>query len=114
MTATRISDLEARVEKLEATSTTCVNTYLHACQDPHVAVLKPIPVSIRRLGDEYIASFLEANISVSGETEEEGFGDLANLIETTFKTYTALEEENLGPGPKRQLAILRQFLSITE
>jgi predicted RNase H-like HicB family nuclease len=71
-------------------------------------VLRPFQVVIRPCRDEYIATFFDANISAGGETTEEAYANLKDLIGSVFTLLQA--ENNLGPGPSAQLAVLRSFL----
>ena len=57
-----------------------------------------------------IASFFDANIHASGDTEEEAFRNLKSLILDTFDSLSAEPAHRLGPEPTRQLAVLRQFV----
>ena len=74
-------------------------------------LLKPIPVKKERVGDnEILASFEEANIAISGESEEEAFQDLVGHILDVFEALRA-EETRLGPGPARQMRVLNEYLA---
>ena len=73
-------------------------------------VLRPIPVLIRPDGDELVASFVEANINASGETQQEAFESLKSLLLDIFDSLRALPAERLGPEPARRLAVLRDFI----
>jgi hypothetical protein len=71
----------------------------------------PIPVTIRRMGDgEYLASFVEANIGMSGETQQEALQNLIIDILDAFELFLN-EENNLGPEPSRELTVLKRYLS---
>jgi predicted RNase H-like HicB family nuclease len=74
-------------------------------------VKQPIPVNIRLSGESFIASFFDANISTSGETEEEAFSNLKSLLVETFDFLESLPEQQLGPEPLRQITVLRDFVS---
>src|SRR4051812_36638261 len=65
----RIDLLENRLKTLES-SHQCgsFGTFISSLGNPQVAVKKPIPVTIRSDGDEFIASFMDANISAGGDT----------------------------------------------
>ena len=75
------------------------------------ALRRPIPVAIQRLeADDFVASFEEANLAVSGETSQEAFQNLAIEILNLFEIFSE-EESNLGPEPTRQLKVLKQYLA---
>jgi len=73
-------------------------------------VKRPIRISYEVVSDtEVLAQFAEANFSVSGISRQDAFQALTEEILAAFDDWTA-DESNLGPGPKQQLAILRQYL----
>ena len=57
-----------------------------------------------------MATFYDANISISGETEHEAFTDIKGIILDTLDTLEREPESKLGPWPVQQLAILRDFI----
>ena len=63
-------------------------------------------VVIQPLGDEHLATFFDANINASGETQEEAFANLKDVLLGTFQMLERMAESQLGPGPKRQRAVL--------
>jgi hypothetical protein len=73
-------------------------------------VLRPIPVLIRPEGDEFVASFVEANVNASGETQQEAFESLKLLVLDIFDSLRSHPVEKLGPESVRRLAVLRDFI----
>lgn len=73
-------------------------------------VLRPIPVLIRPEGDEFVASFVEANVNASGETQQEAFESLKALVLDVFDSLRSHPAGKLGPEPARRLAVLRDFI----
>ena len=73
-------------------------------------LLRPITVSISEDGDGYMATFYDANISTTGDTEQEAFENFKNLILDVFDSLEREPSERLGPEPRRQLAVLRSVL----
>ncbi|MFQ5894366.1 MAG: hypothetical protein ACE5JJ_00910 [Nitrospinota bacterium] len=65
---------------------------------------------IRPSEEGFEASFFDANIHASGDTEEEALRNLKSLILDVFDSLSAEATESLGPEPKRQLAVLREFI----
>jgi len=107
-TAVRIRDMECRIVRLEQQSSRL--TVLTALATNTLKLLRPIPVAIEHTGDDFLATFFDANISASGDTAQEAFANFADVLELKFKLLNSLEENKLGPDPKRQLAILQQFI----
>jgi predicted RNase H-like HicB family nuclease len=73
-------------------------------------VLRPIPVLIRSMEEEFVASFVEANVNASGETRQEAFESLKALVLDVFDSLRSHPAEKLGPEPARRLAVLRDFI----
>ena len=71
---------------------------------------RPLLIILQREDQGFIAGFFDANIHASGDTEEEAFRNLKSLILDVFDSLRAESPENLGPEPKRQLAVLREFI----
>ena len=74
-------------------------------------VLAPMEAVIRP-GDDggFLATFFDANVNASGETEAEAFENLKDMLVATLEELSALGSEQLGPEPARQLAVLRRFI----
>jgi len=59
--------------------------------------------------DEVHAQFTEANFAVSGISRQDAFQAITEEMLAAFDDWAA-DESKLGPGPKQQLAVLRQYL----
>lgn len=108
-----ILDLAERVRNLECNGRLAAKNVVKIqtfAPEPY-QLLAPISVAIESddHGD-YIASFFDANISTSGETEQEAFDNLKNLILDIFDSLSKERPERLGPDPRRQLEVLRSFI----
>ena len=73
-------------------------------------ILQSIPVVVEPAAHRFNATFFDANIGTSGDTQEEAFSNLRSLILDTFEYLANEAPEALGLEPKRQLAVLREFL----
>lgn len=83
-----------------------------ALPDAPYTLLRPIPVRLEPGEDGgWMARFEEANIGMSGGDPEDARQMLAEDIVETFALFLA-EEATLGPGPQRQLAVLKQYLQV--
>lgn len=77
---------------------------------PHpFQVLQPIYVVIRKDDEAYVASFADANVNASGETEQEAYEILKDSLVSAFCVLSD-NESDLGLEPQRQLAVLREFI----
>ena len=69
---------------------------------------KEITVVVQQDGDSYVATFFDANINASGNTQVDA---VANLKDMLIALFVSLEKESkLAKGPARQLAILRKVM----
>ncbi len=75
-------------------------------------LIKPIEVVVQFMDDEYTASFFDANLSTGGDTQVEAISNLKDLIVGTFELLTETKDTELGPGPSRQKAVLREFIRV--
>ncbi len=73
-----------------------------------VTTLAPEPFDLTR--DIPVASFFDANINASGCNETDAVDNLKALIVAFFKRLSAMPEKKLGPEPRKQLEVLKQFL----
>ena len=82
--------------------------------DPDYTVIQRIPVEFASDADEEsIAIFKEANIATSGEDEHDAYRALRYDIMGTFAILMR-EESNLVTGAKKQLALLRSYIKVSE
>jgi predicted RNase H-like HicB family nuclease len=108
-----VKDLKDRLAAIEdaailGTFTLHVETF---APEPY-KVKRPIPLSLQRRTDGYIASFVEANVNSSGDTQQEALANVKELILDAFDSLSSLPPSKLGPGPARQLAVQREFIDV--
>jgi predicted RNase H-like HicB family nuclease len=71
-------------------------------------LVKSFHIVLESSDNEFIATFFDANVSASGETEMDA---IANLKDMILAVFDALQlEKDLGPGPTKQLSVLKQFI----
>ncbi|MHC4406628.1 MAG: hypothetical protein ACYTG0_43950 [Planctomycetota bacterium] len=90
-----------------------VCTKIASLGTPGYRLLKSIPVTIRQDGDEFIATFFDANISTGGDTQQEAVANLQSLIADFYDELTATPQEALGPSLQRQKHVLVEFVCQT-
>lgn len=71
-------------ETLETPATDLNAIPIHTLGSEHVAVLKPFSVVIQRDGEEFMATWVEANIGTGGETLVAAVANLQSLIGEIF------------------------------
>ncbi|MGO9056340.1 MAG: hypothetical protein ACLQU2_03005 [Candidatus Binataceae bacterium] len=85
-------------------------TLRHFPGEPY-RLLKPITVQVKCLGeDDFLASFSDADMAISGDSAQEAFQNLAAHILDVLEVFEQ-EESTLGPEPARQLAVLRDYIA---
>jgi hypothetical protein len=60
--------------------------------------------------EEYEASFFDANIHAAGCNQAEAFESLKGILLSRFEHLSGVAPEKLGPGPAKQLEVLRAFI----
>ena len=78
--------------------------------EPPFTVLTSIPVTIRKIDGEFVASFDEANINTSGDTWNEAVFNLKHLLVDVFDDLLSQPAETLGKSVKHQLEVLKLFV----
>ncbi len=73
-------------------------------------VIRRLEVVVQPSDEEYIATFFDANVNASGCTETEAVANLKDVMLALFEYFASLPAKRLGPGPKRQFAVLRKFI----
>jgi hypothetical protein len=70
---------------------------------------EPIEVTISDLGNEVLAEFLEAEISVSEDTASDALSWLKDRIVGSYIRFKS-QRDKLGPLPMRQLQVLERYI----
>jgi len=106
-----VTDLKAQIQKLESlrTKTVPINTL---APEPY-ELLRPILVAVQPTEGGFEVGWFDANIHTTGENEEEAVANLKSLILDFFDSFSREPTEKLGPEPKRQLAVIKQFVKRT-
>jgi predicted RNase H-like HicB family nuclease len=103
-----------RQQRLSDQALGWVTLYIETFAPEPYRVKKAIPVCVQHRTDGFVASFADANIHASGDTQQEAFGHLKELILDIFDSLSALPVSKLGPEPRRQLAVLKDFLDAAQ
>lgn len=73
-------------------------------------LIKPIPVTVSMVDTDCIASFVEADLHTSGDSPDDAILNLKSMLMDLFQILSAHKPTELGPGPKKQLDTLKQFV----
>jgi len=108
----RLAGLEERLGRIEAMAAPLSTTlYLSTFAPEPYSLKRPIPIFIQETTGGFLASFVDANINTSGDTQQEAFANARELILDVFDRLHGLPAKKLGPGPARQFAVLRDFIN---
>ena len=103
--------LELRYSLMELASRQNITVPITSLAPEPLSLRHPIFVVVQPEGDEFSATFFDANINASGDTQTEAVDNLKEILVNTYQRYSALGEDKLGPGPRKQLAVLRTIIS---
>ena len=107
----RVADLSERISKLEsASSSSPLRLAIASFAPGPYSLLRPVEVLVEQVDDAFVASFFDANVSASGDNQQEAFDNLKSLILDVYDSLLTESPERLGPELKRQLAVLEAFL----
>lgn len=88
----------------------CSKSITEFPNEPYELIV-PIPVSIKQDAlEDFTASFVRANIAMTGNSLNDAWTSLAAHILDVFEMLTEHPQEKLGHGPRQQLEILRQHI----
>jgi hypothetical protein len=103
-----VETLTGRVQKLAQPGSILVP--ITSLEPKPFDILQTIYVVVQPSDDEYIATFFDANINAGGANQVEAVDNLKDVLLHQFEHWSALPAKKLGPGPRRQLQVLRSFL----
>ena len=106
----QVKALAQRVDQLCEQPRACEVTIQTMAPEPY-SLSAPLAVLVQSEPDSHIASFVDANVTASGDTLPEAIENLKMLMVDRLEEWAGTDAEKLGPEPTRQLAILRTFLS---
>jgi predicted RNase H-like HicB family nuclease len=70
-----------------------------------------IPATIEGDGEDFTATFTEANVSASGGTEADAIANLKESIANTYIRLEAIPPDEMMPLPARQWSILKNVIT---
>jgi dCTP deaminase len=80
--------------------------------DESYVAIQPIPVLVRKEGDSFLASFFDANVHASGETDQEALDNLRSSILDTLEVLSESEGQLALPA-ERQWRSLKLYVRRT-
>lgn len=103
-----VAQLERDVAELKLRMMSAPFTVLITTLAPEpLKLLRDIPATVQPADGEFVATFFDAGISASGDTEQEAVSNLKDLIVQSFHILKAMPETKLGKLMRQQIAVLR-------
>jgi dCTP deaminase len=105
---------QVRMRLIEQRFAPSLRVDMNTLDSDALVLIKPIPIVIGSSEEEFTASFFDANVNMTGDTQEEALSNLRSFIEDLFEELTAAGDGGLGPGPARQFRVLREYVRARE
>jgi hypothetical protein len=105
-TATAIQEVKGSI----SSNSQSFGTFIVSLGVAGMSLKKAIPVTIRPDGDEFIASFLDANISCGAASIQEAVSDLQSLIADFFDDLEQEPDDKLAPAMLRTKKVLLEIV----
>ena len=101
-----VGDLRIRVSRLEEHQSIIV--HIETFEPEPFDLLRPVAVVVEPTDGEFTATLFDANLSASGETQEEAVSNLKDVLLSSFELLNS--EQKLGAAMVRQKAVLNSFI----
>ena len=108
----QVRQLRAEIISLQSTRTFVV-TLTTLAPEPF-QITHPIPVTVEGNGEDFTATFIEANISASGDTEADALSSFKDSLLSSYELFESMSPDKLGPLPTRQWSILKTVVKRAE
>ena len=105
----KIGTMSAKIDALKSANSSIIVPIATFAPEPFEAI-KPILAVIEFNGDDYNASFVDANVNASGCNEAEAIDNLKENIMSSFDYLDAQPMEALAKPLRKQIAVLREFI----
>jgi len=79
--------------------------------EPGYRLLKSIPITIQIEEGAYLASFFEANVHASGDTDQEAYENLRSMVLDTFDSLEKRTDSELATGAQHQRRVLVAYIA---
>jgi len=103
-----LAEVNSRIEKLEKSRSFFMRLQTFAPEP--FEVIKEINVTVDYDGEDYTASFPDANVNASGCNEAEAIENLKENILSSFEYLSSVAPEKLVKPLKKQIAVLQEFV----
>ena len=99
--------------KRQSKAITPYSIFIQSLGDSRVTSNRPFPICVTPSGEEFIVSWLEANIGTGGATVEQAISRLQSLICEVFLDIVDQTDETLGRSARKQKQVLTETLCRT-
>jgi hypothetical protein len=108
----QITEMKSEIARLQETRTFAVP--LSTLAPEPFEMTKPIFVTIHGDGENFTATFTEANISASGDTAADAIANFKESLASRFEILQSKSQNEMGLLPKRQWGILQSVVKRME
>ncbi len=105
----KVEAAQSRIEQLE--NRRLFNVRLQTFAPEPFKMLKEIEVAVEFDGDDFLASFTDANLNAAGCNEAEVIENLKDNILSAYEYLDPLPAEKLAKPLQKQITVLREFVS---
>jgi hypothetical protein len=110
---TSVMELAGRVASLEVReSVQPFTAHITTLAPEPLTLTRVIPVTVQPGNGEFVATFFDANISASGDTDQEAVANLRDMIVQSFNVLNSMPEAKLGKQMRQQIAVLRDVVQV--
>jgi hypothetical protein len=107
-----VSGLKCEIQRLQQSRVYVVPLTTLAPGPLHM--IQQIPVTVEGGGEDFTATFVEANVSASGETEADAIANFKDSLLSSYEVLEGLQPNQLGPLPARQWGVLQNVIKRTD
>jgi hypothetical protein len=102
--------LEMRHALTELASQKTIHVSVTSLEPEPFILSKPISIVVQQEGDEFSATYFDANINASGDTQTEAVANLKEMLVSIFRRFGELGMDRLGPALRKQYAVLKSVI----
>lgn len=73
-------------------------------------IIAPIPVVVRNFDESYVATFFDANVNASGDTDVESVQNLKDMLVASYELLFSHDDDDLGAEMLRKKQVLANFM----
>jgi hypothetical protein len=106
-----IAEFSARLSRVEvAQHAVSLIVPIDSLAPATLEIIAPFHVVVQPYEDEFVATFFDANISATGDTQQEAVENVKDMVVDLFEFLDGQPSRGLGAAMQRQQNVLRAVL----